>query len=61
MIETREDHLNYLGALKDFMCGEECRWAIAPHLSGSFCFGKYVDLSTYVELYEKECKKRGWL
>lgn len=64
MIETKEDHLNFLQWMKEEneLADYNAGFGMAvPKLEGAFYFGRYVSMSEYAKLYEKECKKRGWL
>ncbi len=64
MIETKEDHLNYLQWMKEeLLLGEE-KGGIglcSPKCEGAFYFGLDECPRDYIKSYEKECKKRGWL
>jgi hypothetical protein len=57
---TKEEHLEYLGSLKEGLSDKGFGSAI-PKCQGAFYFGHYITYSEYVDQYEKQCIKEGWI
>lgn len=57
---TKEDHLEYLEFLKEGLSDKGFGMAV-PKREGAFYFGRYVTYSEYVDKYEKQCIKEGWI
>ena len=57
---TKEDHLAYLEWLKEGLPDKGFGTA-TPKREGAFYFGHYIRYGEYVDKYEKQCIKEGWI
>jgi len=57
---TKEEHLEYLEWLKEGLSDKGFGLAI-PKAEGAFYFGNDISYKEYVNRYEQQCIKEGWV